>query len=52
MRGAYSVSCRFNRALLLGRLTAPPKQLQTKNGKLFPKVTIAGSVAQRKGGRL
>ena len=37
----------FNQALLLGRLTAPPEQLHTKNGKLFLKATIAVSVAQK-----
>jgi single-strand DNA-binding protein len=37
----------FNQALLLGRLAAPPEQLQTKNGKLFLKATIAVSVAQK-----
>jgi single-strand DNA-binding protein len=37
----------FNQALLLGRLTAPPEQLQTRNGKLFLKATIAVSIAQK-----
>jgi single stranded DNA-binding protein len=39
----------FNQALLLGRLTAPPEQLQTKNGRLFLKATIAVTVAQKTG---
>jgi single-strand DNA-binding protein len=37
----------FNQAILLGRLAAPPEQLQTRNGKLFIKATIAVSIAQR-----
>jgi single-strand DNA-binding protein len=37
----------FNQALLLGRLTSPPEELKTKNGKLFIKATIAVTVAQK-----
>jgi single-strand DNA-binding protein len=37
----------FNQALLLRRLTAPPEELKTKNGKLFIKATIAVTVAQK-----
>jgi single-strand DNA-binding protein len=37
----------FNQALLLGRLTVPPEELQTKNGKLFIKATIAVTVAHK-----
>ena len=33
-----------NSAVILGRLTGPPEQLTTKNGKLFNKATIATSV--------
>lgn len=40
---------RFNQALLLSRLTAPPEQLQTKNGKLFLRATSAVTVAQKTG---
>jgi single-strand DNA-binding protein len=34
----------YNSAVILGRLTGPPEQLTTKNGKLFIKATIATSV--------
>ena len=41
------MSAGYNQATLLGRLCAPPEELQTRNGKLFIKATIAVSV-QRK----
>lgn len=34
----------YNSVVILGRLTGPPEQLTTKNGKLFIKATIATSV--------
>jgi single-strand DNA-binding protein len=41
------VSAGFNQATLLGRLCAPPEELQTKGGKLFIKATIAVSVHRK-----
>lgn len=39
----------YNSAVILGRLTAPPEELTTRNGKLFIKATIAASVYQKNG---
>jgi single stranded DNA-binding protein len=41
------MSAGFNQAIILGRLTAPPEQLTTKNGKLFVKATLAVSVRRK-----
>jgi single-strand DNA-binding protein len=41
------MSAGFNQATLLGRLCAPPEELQTKAGKLFIKATIAVSVHRK-----
>ena len=38
------MSAGFNQTILLGRLTALPEQLTTKNGKIFIKATIAVSL--------
>jgi single-strand DNA-binding protein len=41
------MSAGFNQCTLLGRLCAPPEELQTKSGKLFIKATIAVSVHRK-----
>jgi single-strand DNA-binding protein len=41
------VSTGFNQAIVLGRLTAEPEELKTKNGKLFIKATIAVSIYRK-----
>jgi single-strand DNA-binding protein len=37
----------YNNSVILGRLTGPPEQFTTKNGKLFLKAVIATSVYQK-----
>jgi single-strand DNA-binding protein len=41
------MSAGLNQCVLLGRLVAPPEQLQTRNGNLFLKAVIAVSVHRR-----
>ena len=41
------MSTGFNQAIVLGRLTAEPEELKTKNGKLFIKATIAVSIYRK-----
>ena len=41
------MSAGFNQSILLGRLTALPEQLTTKNGKLFVKATIVVSIRRK-----